>query len=345
MPSWGQEGSLISGMASLEAGAVSPSATGVYALSRLLLRNEDDLDSDLLFSFAGEADGQVAGNGLAPAWLAYPDSNFLRLQTDDLSNGDGSLYTLQLDRAFLKWTEGSLEVRAGLMDFNWGSSYFYRPTDYFFPLPPLAWQRDEPLGSEALDLSCFLFDFLSVEGAVRWLDSGMAEEVIRLVDKGIGVGVSPSFAFLTGRNGAGLELSGTFPQFQARLEGVDWLYNDGTSEMTWIGGLSTVKNLVTYNLEFFKDGSGQVLGPFSDGFTQASYFFASVEKRVAPKWGAFAGLLKSLDGGPAVFWIKADLGLGETWNLGYQAWLPAGASDGPLSRLNYRNGVVLSDTF
>ena len=111
---------------------------------------------------------------------------------------------------------------------------------------------------------------------------------------------------------------------------MDWLYNDGTSEMTWIGGLSTVKNLVTYNLEFFKDGSGQVLGPFSDGFTQASYFFASVEKRVAPKWGAFAGLLKSLDGGPAVFWVKADLGLGETWNLGYQAWLPAGASDGPL---------------
>jgi hypothetical protein len=342
---WGQEDGLFSGLATVEAGMYSPSTTGTYGLSRLLLKNEDDLASDLLFSFAGEAGIQFAGRDLPPSWPVYPETNALRLQTDNLLNDDGTLYNLQLDRAFLKWTEGSLEVKAGLQDFNWGSSYIYRPTDYFFPMPPLEWQRDELLGSEALDASCFLFDFLSVEGAARWLEGGTTEGVLRLVNKGIGIGVSPSFAILRGRNGAGLELSGTFPDFQARLEGVDWLYPDGSSQLEWVAGLSTVKNQTTYNLEFFRDGTGQVLGAFSDGALQDSYFFASIEKRVPAKWGAFAGALLSPDGGPAVFWIKADLALGGQWTLGYQAWLPAGEANGPLSGLTHRSGVALSESF
>src|ERR1035441_472336 len=85
-----------------------------------------------------------AGRDLPPSWPFYPQTNALRLQTDNLAGTDGTLYNLQLDRALLKWTEGSLEVKAGLQDFDWGSSYFYRPTDYFFPQSPLVWQRDEP---------------------------------------------------------------------------------------------------------------------------------------------------------------------------------------------------------
>src|SRR5208337_3617198 len=108
---WAQEDGLFSGKASLEGGLYSPSSHGTYALSRLLLKNEDDLASDLLFSFAGEADGQTGGADLSPSWPLYPQTNFLRLQTDNLSNGTGNLYTLQLDRALLKWTEGSLEVK------------------------------------------------------------------------------------------------------------------------------------------------------------------------------------------------------------------------------------------
>jgi hypothetical protein len=340
-----QEGSLFSGTASAEAGMYSPSTTGAYVLSRLLLKNEDDLDQDLLLSFAGEADAQAAGSDLPPSWPAYPQTNALRLQTDNLPGTDGTLYSLQMDRAFLKWTTGALEVKAGLQDFDWGSSYLYRPTDYFFPTPPLVWQRDEPLGSEALDASCFLFDFLSVEGAARWLDSGRAEGVLRFVNKGIGIGVSPSFAFLSNRNEAGLELSGTFPDFQARLEGVSWFYPDGTTLLEWVAGLSTVKNQTTFNLEFYKDASGQALGVFSTGYTPASYFFASVEKRFPAKWGAFAGLLKSVDGGPALFWVKAEVDFERDWDLGYQAWLPIGAEDGPLAGLTHRNGVSVSYIF
>ena len=63
---WGQEDGLFSGLASVEGGMYSPSTTGTYGLSRLLLKNEDDLASDLLFSFAGEAEGPVRGAGPAP---------------------------------------------------------------------------------------------------------------------------------------------------------------------------------------------------------------------------------------------------------------------------------------
>jgi hypothetical protein len=342
---WGQDGTLISGKASLEAGVYSPSSSGTFGIARLILKNEDDLAPDLLFSFAGEADGQAAGSDLAPSWPVYPEANALRLQTDNLSDGNGNLYGLQLNRALVQWTAGSLEVRAGLQSFDWGSSYFYRPTDYFFSLPPLSWVRDEPLGSEALDADCFLFDFLSVEAAARWLQEGQSEGVLRLVDKGIGIGVTPSFAFLSGRDGAGLEVSGTFPDFQARLEGVDWLYPDGASQLEWVAGLSTSKNQVTYNLEFFKDGSGQVLGAFSNGYTQASYFFASVEKKFPSKWGAFVGALKSPDGGPALLWIKANADLGSGYDLAYQAWLPVGNVAGPLAGLAHRSGISFSNNF
>jgi hypothetical protein len=342
---YGQDGGLISGKASLEAGGYSPSSSGTYGRARLVLKNEDDLSPDLLFSFAGEADGQIAGADLAPSWPVYPQANALRLQTDDFSDDNGYLYDLRLDRAFIQWTAGSLEVKAGLQSFDWGSSYFYRPTNFFFPLAPLAWEREEPLGSEALDAECFLFDFLSVEAAARWIQDGSTEGVLRLVDRGIGIGVTPSFAFLSGRNGAGLEISGTFPDFQARLEGVDWLYPNGINELEWVAGLSTSKNQVIYNLEFFKDGSGQVLGAFSNGYNQASYFFASVGRRFPSKWGAFVGALKSPDGGPALLWIKVDVDLGGGNNLAYQAWLPVGNVAGPLSGVAHRSGICFSNSF
>ena len=231
-----------------------------------------------------------------------------------------------MDRAALKWCSGPLEVTGGLQAPDWGTSLFYRPTDYFFPLSPLAWQRDEPLGSEALDASCFLFDFLSVEGAARWLSGDRTEGVIRLVDKGIGIGVSPSLAILSGRNGAGLELSGTFPEFQVRFEGVDWFYANGSSQWEGIGGLSTVKGQVTYNLEFYRDGTGTVLGNSSTGPSATTYLFASVEGPFPAKWWTYLSLLKSVDGGPLLAWTRIRWSLGGPFTLSLQAWLPLGAS-------------------
>jgi hypothetical protein len=265
----------LSGKVALEGGSYqSPaSALTAYQYSSLFLESRQDIFAGLSFGLEGEADWQSAGSPMTPSWPLYPVNNLLKLETNNLASSDGEyLYSLRLNRAYLHLATGRLDATAGLFKPEWGSSFFYRPTDYFNPLAPLQWQGAEPLGSEGLDASCFMFDDLSLEGAVRWLEGDRAEGLLKVVDKGIGLTVTPSLAWMTGRNGFGLELVGTFPTLQVRLEGVDWLYPDGHTATNWNLGLSTSHEGVKYTAEFLRDETGEILGNYSDHVTQATYF-------------------------------------------------------------------------
>lgn len=227
---WAAEGSGFSGNLNLEAGGIQlpSSEAGIYSYYRLFLAESDDLAPNFSFGLAGEANWQTYTPQTDISWPLYPRANYLKLETDDFSSSQGGdIQSLQLDRAYLQGAVGSLSVTAGLFKPQWGGSYFYKPTDYFFPLPPLQWDREEALASEGLDASCFLFEDLSLEGALRWLQGGDAEGVLKLVEKGIGITFTPSLAWMIGRNGVGLEASGTFPTAQVRFEGVDWVYPGG----------------------------------------------------------------------------------------------------------------------
>ena len=318
----------------------------LYQYSRLLIESRNDILPSLTLGLSAEGDWQASSTALDRSWPVYPTRNIVNAGADNQADDDGTnSYSLRLSRAFLTWAAGPLEVNAGLRAFDWGSAYFYRPTNYFYPLSPLAWICDQPLGSDVLQASCFLFDFLSAETAVRWLQGGNSEWVARLVNKGIGITVSPSFAMLSGRNGLGLELDGTFPDFQARAEGVDWLYPDGSVQLDWIAGLSTVRDHTTYNLEVFRDGSGQALGFFSNDSFQATYLFASVEKDFHGEWEVFSGLVKALEGGPLMFWPKVSWRFSPSWELGLQGQFMMGSASGPLALNQTRTGVSVSYSF
>src|SRR6185295_6106190 len=187
----------------------------IYQTSRLFLQSHQDLSESLSVSFAGELNWQLSASPLAPAWPLYPIPNVVDLEMENyLSSAGTNILSGRLSQAFLKWTSGRLEATVGFQSFNWGSARFFQPTNFFFPLSPLGWDRDHPLGSEALKANCFLIDDLSLEGAARWLDGGTDEWVVRLIEKNVGFAVVPSFARLAGRDGAGLELSVTFPDFK-----------------------------------------------------------------------------------------------------------------------------------
>ncbi len=345
--SWADDGAGFSGKVSEEAGFFQSSGSfEPYQYSRLLLRSHDDLLDSLSLVLEGEINQQSSASALAPSWPLYPTRNFLDLEAEDLNSSQGtSFLSARFSRAFLKWTSGPLELTAGLQNFNWGASSFYRPTDYFYPLSPLAWVRDEPLGSEGLDASYFLFDNFSLEGAVRWLSGRTSEGVIRLVNKEIGLSVTPSLALLQGRSGLGLELSGTFPDFQLRLEGVDWLENGETDQVEWIAGFSTLVSGTKLNLEVFQDSTGMVLGSDSSGTSNAAYLFASVEKTFTGQWKAAPALVKSLGGGPLLFWPKVSWGFAPSLELSLQAQVPLGAGDGLLALNPGRTGLSAAYSF
>jgi hypothetical protein len=349
-PLWASETETqaFSGKISAEAGSFqSPgSALAAYQYSNLSLESTQDLSSALSLGLEGEADWQSAGYPMTPTWPLYPANNVVKLEANNLSSSDGEdLYSLRLNRAYFHLATGRLDVTAGLFKPEWGYSYFYRPTDYFNPLSPLQWKDAESLGSEGLDASCFLFDDLSLEGAVRWLEGGAANGVLKLVDKGIGITFTPSLAWMTDRNGFGLEAVGTFPTIQVRLEGVNWLYPDGHTATNWNLGFSTSHEGMKYTAEFLRDETGEILGNDSSQITQVTYAFLSAEGKFFSQWKAAPALVASLERGPFFFWPKLSWGFEPSWELSFQAQWLIGAWEGPLDLTPGRTGVSLAYSF
>lgn len=342
---WAAEDAGFSGQLSLESGGIQPPSNEVetYSYYHLFLENQGDLSQDFSFCLAGEANWQTYTPGAPIAWPLYPQSNYLRLEADNIATPHGNdYYGVEADRAYLRWASGPLEVTAGLFKPEWGSSFFYRPTDYFFPLSPLQWQGSEALGSEGLDASFFLFDDLSLEGAARVLEGSAAEGVLRLVNKGIGLTVTPSAAWMTGRNAFGLEVMGTFPTLQIRLEGTDWLYVDQHTAANWTVGFSTSHEGIKYTAEILRDETGDILGAYSDAASQATYVFVSAEGSFFNFWKAAPALVVPLEGGPFLFWPKVSWGFAPQWDLNFQGQILLGNWKGPLDLYPGRAGASLA---
>jgi hypothetical protein len=342
---WAAEGAGFSGNLSLEGGGIQPPSSAIQTDSyyRLFLQDLGDLDQEFSYCLSGEANWQTFTPTISIAWPLYPQNNLLRLESNNIATShNNDYYGVEMDRAYLRWASGPLDLSAGLIKPQWGSSFFYRPTDYFFPLSPLQWEGAEALGSEGLDASFFLFDDLSLEGATRFLEGGDMEGVLRLVNKGIGLTVTPSAAWMTGRNAFGLELVGTFPEVQVRLEGTDWLYADHHTAANWTAGFSTSHEGVKYTAEILRDETGEILGDYSDVVGQATYVYMSAEGSFFSRCKASPALVVPLEGGPFLFWPKVSWNFAPQWDLGFQAQVLLGNWKGPLDLYPGRLGLSLA---
>jgi hypothetical protein len=347
VPAGALEDKTFSGKVSQEVGGVQAfgGTFRTYHTFRVLVESHNDLSPEFSLGLAGEGAWQ-AGPGLVPSWPLYPVENAVDLELNNFSNlTKADLLSLRLSRAFLRFSSGPLDATFGLQKPEWGASRSYRPTDYFFPLNPLTLTRDQPLGSLGADVSCFLFDDLSLEGAMRFLSGGVAEECIRLVNKGIGLTFTPSFAWMNGRNGFGLEAAGTFPQFQVRLEAVDWLYPDGRAAVNWNAGLSTVRDGVKYTAEVVRDETGEILGGDSNRRIQGTYVFISIEGTVLEEWKVTPSLVTPLEGGPFLFWPKASWDFSPSWQGIFEAQLLLGNWPGLLALRPNRAGISIAYAF
>jgi hypothetical protein len=341
---WGQEDLLLSGEVRGEAGVADQNRQlGRYEFSRVLVRGKQDLNSDLSWTLEGEAAQQTSPNAVGVSWPVYSTMNRLSLEGDDTSNAQAPAMA-RLDRAFVKWTSGRLEVTAGLQSFDNDSPNFYSPTHYFDPLPILSWFMDEPLGSEGARADCFLFDDLSLEGSTRFLSDGTTEWTARLIDRGIGIALTPSFAHLENRDGAGLELSGTFPDFQVRFEGADW-FQGGAGQFEWVAALSTVIERTKFSFESLQDALGGALGPGIDSTPGGFYFFASTGRDITAQWHTEMALLEALPGGSFLFWPKADWAFETNWKLRFQAQWWLGTGQAPAQNAPGITGLSMAYSF
>lgn len=140
----------------------------------------------------------------------------------------------------------------------------------------------------------------------------------------------------------GMELAGTFPDFQVRLEGVDWIYPNGIVQFEWIAGFSTLRQGIAYSIELYRDETGGVLGDLSAGTTNATYLFMTMKKEFPGEWKVEPSLVKGIEGGPFLFWPKASWGFAASWELGLQGQFKVGTVPGPLALTPNRLGLSIS---
>ena len=312
--------------------------TGYFQATRLLLDRRDSLSDDLDLNVGAEALWWVQGPQGPPAdslHLPWPEAaapNWIPVEWNNFNDSDGvNFEVLRLTRLNLRESFDGFEAQAGLQAFDWGQGHFFKPTDYFNPLAPLSFWNEEPLGSEALDLSQALFDDLGVEAAARLTEGGDAEWVIRLPNRGIGFLAVPSFARLVGRDGLGLEGYVTFPTFQIRAEAVRWVLSSGEVEVEALAGISTRVDDGDLSLEWLKDGTGEALGAFSTQAPSADYFYFSLSRALGKRWTLAPALVKSPEGGPFLFWPKLVLNFGTGWEFSLEAQVSAAFGAGPLA--------------
>lgn len=98
----------------------------------------------------------------------------------------------------------------------------------------------------------------------------------------------------------------------------------------------------TFVLEFLEDGTGQVLGPLSDGRREAGYFLATAARGFPGKWRTLAGLVKSSCGGPFFLLSRTGWEFEPGWEAGLQVRVKFGEDPGPLALFPANFGLAVS---
>ncbi len=92
---------------------------------------------------------QFEPTGLFPQAAPEDDRRLFDL-TDALDQDDDFLWYHRLDRLFVGWHTGSMDIRAGRQAVTWGNGLVFNPMDLFNPFAPTDVVRDYKLGDDLL---------------------------------------------------------------------------------------------------------------------------------------------------------------------------------------------------
>jgi len=115
--------------------------------------------NDLRLSLEGEVRTRVQTSG----WLTQLSSTGFgattarpRLWDPDPWGADGVVVQPDLDRAFVAWAVGPVDLKLGRQAVSWGSSWFWKPTDRFGPFSPADVDPDVKRGVDAARAEIYL---------------------------------------------------------------------------------------------------------------------------------------------------------------------------------------------
>jgi hypothetical protein len=219
----------------------------------------------------------------------------------NLGDSAGYVLTSAVDRLWLQFTFGNLEVKAGRQRINWGQTLVWNPNDIFNSYSYFEVDYPERPGSDALRVSYYTGNASTIEVAAK-------------IDSANRVTAAGYFRFNT--LGFDIQFMGGIYQQEDLVLGTGWSGNLGSAAFR--GELSYFRDL-----DQFKDTTGYLMSSIGFDYTFSNSLMIQIE-------GLYSGFAKEMDVNGFLQFYSGNL---DVKNLGFTPWSFMGNISYPLTPL------------
>jgi len=219
----------------------------------------------------------------------------------NLGDSAGYALTSTIDRLWMQFTFGNLEIKAGRQRINWGQTLVWNPNDIFNSYSYFEVDYPERPGSDALRVSYYTGNASTIEVSAK-------------IDSANRVTAAGYFRFNT--LGFDIQFMGGIYQEEDLVLGTGWSGNLGSAAFR--GELSYFRDL-----EQFKDTSGYLMTSIGFDYTFSNSLMIQLE-------GLYSAFAKDLDVNSFLQFYSGNL---DVKNLGFTPWSIFGNISYPLTPL------------
>jgi hypothetical protein len=206
----------------------------------------------------------------------------------ELGDSAGYVLSSMVDRLWMQFSFGNLEIKAGRQRINWGQTFVWNPNDIFNSYSYFEVDYPERPGSDALRVSYYTGNASTLELAAK-------------IDSADRVTAAGYFRFNT--LGFDIQLLGGIYQEQDLILGTGWSGNLGPAAFR--GELSYFRDL-----DQFRDTTGYLMTSFGFDFTFSNSLMIQAE-------GLYSGFAKEMDVSNFLQFYAGNL---DVKNLGFTPW-------------------------
>ena len=219
----------------------------------------------------------------------------------NLGDSAGFVLTSTVDRLWLQFTFGNLEIKAGRQRINWGQTLVWNPNDIFNSYSYFEVDYPERPGSDAIRLSYYTGNASTIELAAK-------------IDSANRVTAAGYFRFNT--LGFDIQFMGGIYQEEDLVLGAGWSGNLGSAAFR--GEMSYFRDL-----EQFTDTSGYLMSSLGFDYTFSNSLMIQME-------GLYSAFARDLDVNSFLQFYSGNL---DVKNLGFTPWSLFGNISYPLTPL------------
>ena len=211
-----------------------------------------------------------------------------RAHDGNLGDSTGYVLSSMVDRLWMQFSFGNLEIKAGRQRINWGQTFVWNPNDIFNSYSYFEVDYPERPGSDALRVSYYTGNASALELAAK-------------IDSANRVTAAAYFRFNT--HGFDIQLLGGVYQEEDLILGTGWSGNIGPTAFR--GELSYFRGL-----DQFKDTTGYLMSSLGFDYTFSNSLMIQVE-------GLYSGFAKEMDVNSFLQFYSGNL---DVKNLGFTPW-------------------------